>query len=1075
MMGGRIGGPIAWMARNSVAANLLMILMLAGGAYMLTQIKKEYLPNIDPDTISVAVALPGATPAEVEQSVILAFEDALTAVEGIEKMTSEAAEGAGTISLELSGERDRNEVYNDVRQAVDRVTSLPDDAEEPVVKLNVWRRSVLNVKLYGETDPLALRMAAEHVRSFLLQQDGISQVDIEDPLDLVIEIEVPEAQLRNHALTLGQIAQVIRQSALDRAGGTIETEGGDLLIRLADRRDALAEFARIPVMSAEEGTVVRLGEIATLSRGFEDKKQSETFNGKPAIELDVYRVADQTPIGVSDKVHAVLDEAMAALPASIEAVITNDRSENYRGRAELLIRNGLIGLSLVLLLLALFLEVRLAFWVALGIPTAFLGTLLVLPWAGASINLVSMFAFIMALGIVVDDAIVAGENIYEYRQRGMRRLEAAIRGARDIAVPLSFSILTNIVAFIPLALVPGWMGKLWFMVPLVVGLAFLMSWIEALFILPAHLSHGDGRKARLYGPVGWVARFLGWIERHILIPVQRAMSGGLAWFTQHVYGAVLALALSWRYVTTAAMIAIFMLTVAYVQSGRMGWGLFPPVPRDFSKAAMTMPIGTPMAVTEAARDEVVAAAERVIAANGGEALSIGVHTEVHDRKVSVHVFLTPPDVRPMSTGAFTQAWREEVGTIASARSVRFESSWGGPGGSSIAIRLAHNDPRLLEQAAAELARQLGEFAPVRDVEDGFTPGKVQIEFRLTELGRSLGLTSADVAAQVRNAFYGVEALAQQEGRNEVSVLVRRPASERRSEADLERMIIITPDGGGVPLYEVAAIERGRADAGITREDGLRVVNVTANVEPRSETNKVLASVTADVLPALQRDFPGLGYSLEGRQAAQRDTMQSLLWTCLMGLAIIYGLLAIPFRSYLQPMVIMMAIPFGFVGAVLGHLAMGYGLSIISVFGIIALSGVVINAGIVMLDHANKARLQGENARRAIFRAGLRRFRPILLTTVTTFAGLSPMIWETSRQAKFLIPMAISLGYGIVFATVIVLILIPALYLILEDLKSLVNPDREEPRAVEGDGLPVMDDLPALPTGPARRGPKLLRS
>ena len=1054
MIGGRMGGPIAWMARNSVAANLLMILMLLGGGYMLTKIKKEYLPNIDPDTITVAVALPGATPAEVEQSVVLAFEDALTAVEGIEKMTSEAKEGSGTITLELSGERARNEVYNDVRQAADRVTSLPDDAEEPVVKLNVWRRPVLNLKVHGDTDPMALRMAAEHIRSFLLQQEGISQVEIEDPLDLEIQVEVPEAQLRNHGLTLGQIAETIRRSALDRAGGTIETDGGDLLLRLADRRDALVDFAQIAVVTTPEGTVVRLGEIATLSRGFEDKKQVETFRGKPAIELDVFRVGDQTPITVSDTVHEVLPDALSALPATIDAIILNDRSENYRGRANLLIRNGLIGLSLVLLLLTLFLEVRLAFWVALGIPTAFLGTLLVLPWAGASINLVSMFAFIMALGIVVDDAIVAGENIYEYRQRGMRRLEAAIRGARDIAVPLSFSILTNIVAFIPLALVPGWMGKLWFMVPLVVGLAFLMSWIEALFILPAHLSHGDGRKVRLFGPVRWAAAVLGWIERRIILPVQRVMGGGLNWFTRRIYAWLLALALSWRYVTAAAMIAIFMVTIAYVSSGRMGWGLFPPVPRDYSKAAITMPIGTPHPVTLAARDEVVAAAERVIAANGGDALTIGIHTEVHDRKVSIHVFLTPPEVRPMSTRAFTRAWRRELGTIASARSVRFESSWGGPGGSSIQVRLAHNDSAVLQQAAAELARQLAEFAPVRDIEDGFTPGKTQVEFRLTELGQSLGLTSADVAAQVRAAFYGVEALAQQEGRNEVTVLVRRPLAERRSEADLERMIIITPDGGGAPLYEVAAIERGRADAGITREDGLRVVNVTANVEPRSETNKVLASVTAEVLPKLKQDFPGLTFSLEGRQAAQRDTMTSLLWTCLMGLAIIYGLLAIPFRSYLQPMVIMMAIPFGFVGAVIGHLIMGYSLSIISVFGIIALSGVVINAGIVMLDYANKARLQGESARRAIWLAGQRRFRPILLTTVTTFAGLSPMIWETSRQAKFLIPMAISLGYGIVFATLIVLFLIPALYLILEDLKSLVNPDREEPREVESDNLPV---------------------
>ena len=1052
---GRLGGPIAWMARNAVAANLLMILMLAGGGYMLTQIKKEYLPNIDPDTISISVALPGATPGEVEKSVVLPIEDAIDSIVGIDKMSSTASEGSASITLEISSDRSREEVYNDVQQSVDGVSTLPDDAEEPVVRLNARRRAVVEVHLYGETDLFSMRMAAEHVQNFLLQQDGISQVEIIAPLEQALQVDVPEAQLRTHGLTLADIAQTIRRSALDRGGGSIETTGGDLLLRLADRRDAVEEFARIPIVTTPEGTVVRLGDIATLKRGFEDFKWSATFRGKTAIELHVYRVGDQTPIGVADNVREVLPEALSTLPATIGAEVLNDRSENYRGRADLLIKNGLIGLSLVLLLLTLFLEVRLAFWVALGIPTAFLGTLLVLPWAGASINLVSMFAFILALGIVVDDAIVAGENIYEYRQRGMRRMEAAINGARDISVPLSFSILTNIVAFVPLALVPGWMGKLWLVVPIVVGLAFLMSWIEALFILPAHLGHGEGRKLRLYGPVRWGAVFLGWLER-LLGPVQRALGGGLDWFARRVYASLLGLALSWRYVTAALMIAVLMIAIAYVGSGRMGWGLFPPVPRDFSKAIVTMPIGTPQSVTEAARDEVVAAAERVVAAHGGDKLSIGIHAEARERDVEVRVYLTPPEVRPMPTEQFTSAWRKELGTVVSARSVRFESSWGGPGGSSLAIRLAHNSSETLADAAAELARQLAEFGSVRDVEDGFTPGKAQIEFSLTEEGRSLGLTSEAVAAQVRSAFFGVEALAQQDGKNEVTVLVRRPLEERRSEADLERMIIITPDGGGVPLYEVARIERGRADAKIDREDGQRVVNVTANVEPRSETNQIIAAATAEILPQLQQDFPGLAYSLEGRQAAQRDTMSSLLWTCGLALIVIYGLLAIPFRSYFQPLVIMAAIPFGFVGAVIGHKIMGYDLSIISIFGIIALSGVVINGGIVMLDYANKTRAQGESARRAIWLAGQRRFRPILLTTVTTFCGLAPMIFETSRQAQFMIPMAISLGYGIVFATTIVLFLIPALYLVLEDVRGLLGAGDDGPEEIDGDrdGLPV---------------------
>ena len=1056
----RNGGPIAWMARNSVAANLLMLVLILGGIAMMFQIRQEYLPSTEPDTVNIDVALPGATPAEVEQSIVLVLEDALSSVQGIDKMTAGASEGNGSVALELATDRSRELVYNEIQQAVDNISTFPNDAEEPVIALSARRWGVLEVQLYGPVTPQAMRMAGEHVRAFLLQQDGITQVEIANEQSMVLHIEVPEAALQTHDLTLQGIAETIRRAALDRAGGTLETAGGDLLLRLADRKDAVAEFEAIPVVTAESGTVVRLGDIAQLTRGFADDGKVMSFNSDTALRLIAYRVGDQTPITISDAVRKAMPDAMATLPAAIEMQLLNDRSDYYKGRMNLLIKNGLIGLGLVLLLLTLFLEIRLAFWVALGIPTAFMGAMLILPWTDQSINLISMFAFILALGIVVDDAIVAGENIYEYRQRGMRRLEAAIQGARDIAVPLSFSILTNIVAFIPLALVPGWMGKLWFVIPVVVSLAFIMSWIEALFILPAHLSGGHNleKPRRGFGPIAWIGAVLGGME-WILKKIQWFFATGLQLFIHHAYRPVLRLALSWRYATLALMVGILIIAIAWVQSGRMGWGLFPPVPRDYSKAVVSMPVGTPDDVTLAARDAVVAAAERVIELNGGDQLSTGVRADVDGITIDVRAYLTPPEVRTIETRAFTSAWRKELGELPSVRSVRFESSWGGPGGTSIAIRLSHADTDVLADAAADLARILGDFKSVRDVDDGFSPGKAQLEFSLTEAGRALGLTSDDVAAQVRAAFFGIEALAQQDGRNEVEIRVRKPRSERASEYDIEQLLIRTPDGGTVPLYEVADVKRGRSDASITREDAQRVVTVKANVEPRSETNQVIAAVTEDVLPQLQVDFPGLAYSLEGRQAAQKDTMKSFMtFSIPLALVIIYGLLAIPFRSYFQPMVIMMAIPFGFVGAVIGHEIMGYGLSIISVFGIIALSGVVINAGIVMIDYANKARQTGLQAFEAIEAAGLRRFRPILLTTVTTFGGLAPMIFETSRQAKFLIPMAISLGYGIVFATLIVLFLIPALYLVLEDLKAALrwtmNPSQETPVPNKTD-----DDLP----------------
>ena len=1061
----RGGGPLAWMARHSVAPNLLMLVLILGGIYMTSQIKQEYLPSAEPEIIEVAVPLPGATPEEVEQSIVLALESELSGIVGVKKLSATATVNRGKVDLELSGDRSREQVYADVVQAVGRVTTFPEDAEEPSVKLRARRREVVELHLFGDVDQRSLRMAAEQVRTSLLQHPDVSQVDLAETKELEIHIEVSRDQLRALNLTLGEVAARIREAALDRSGGTLETSGGELLLRLADRREALRDFAMIPLIADRRGTVVRLGDVATLREGFADGPTESTFDGKPSIRLNVFRVGDETPIKVAEAVKGTpppdalqsayretrqtvadvvpdflpwgtytppvpdpgIEAIMETLPAAIDYVVLNDRSVYYQDRMKLLLKNGFFGLLLVLVLLSLFLEYKLAFWVAVGIPTAFLGTLLFLPIFDATINLVSMFAFILALGIVVDDAIVAGENIYEYLERGMSRIDAAIQGARDIAVPLSFSILTNIVAFIPLALVPGTFGQFWQVIPLVVATAFVLSWVEALFVLPAHLAAVKRRdQQRRPGP---------------LTLIQQTFSGGLRWVIARVYAPALWVAMNWRYATTAVMIAILMLVSAYAVSGRLGWGLFPQIPRDYATAEIYMPQGAPLESSQAARDQVTAAARRIIEAHGGEVAARGIYANINGSFTSIEVHLGDAATRPLEAAEFNELWRKEAGTPATSRFVAFTSSFGGPGGSfGIKIRLSHPEVDVLARASAALTEELKSFGSVQDTNDGFTEGKRQLEFRLTEAAQSLGLTSDDVSRQVRAAFFGAEALSQQDGRNEVTVRVRLPLAERRSEADIETLMIRTPDGGEVPLVEIATIERGRADARITREDGLRVVTVSANVRPPEQTNQVIAAVTEEVLPQLARDFPGLGYSLQGRQQTQAETMNSFLFFSIpLALVIIYGLLAIPFRSYLQPMIVMMAIPFGFAGAVLGHMIMGKGLSIISVFGIIALGGVVINAALVMIDYANKTRAAGASPFEAMWRAGQRRFRPILLTTLTTFCGLAPMIFETSRQAQFLIPMAISLGYGIVFATLIVLFLIPCLYLILEDCRWLLNP------------------------------------
>lgn len=1033
-MNGRFkgAGPIGWMTRHGVAPNLLMLLLVLGGFLFASRITQEVFPSYESDTVTVSVALPGATPAEVEQSVVLAIEEALSGIEGIDRLTATASEGAATVTAELDPAEDRQRLYNEIAQEVDRITTFPEDAEEPQTRLVVPRREVVELQVHGVVDGQSLRMAAEQVRAALLLEDGISQVEIDNERALEIHIEIPQGALRSYDLTLDGIAATIRQAAVDRAGGTIEARGGDLLVRLADRRDRTAEFAAIPVVVDASGPVLRLGEIATVSRGFAETDTEVSYDGRPAIEIDVFRVGGETPISVSDAVADALPAIRAGLPEGVDVTITEDDAVIYRGRLELLITNGLVGLVLVLLLLSLFLEYRLAFWVAVGIPTAFLGTFLFLPATGASINMVTMFAFILALGIVVDDAIVVGENIYEYMQRGMGRVEAAIQGARDIAVPLAFSILTNIAAFLPLALVPGGFGKFFIWIPIVVATAFLLSWIEALFVLPSHLAHvrpREGRPNRL--------------ER-----VQIRVSAALAWVTERLYGPLLRVALSWRYATGAVMVAIMAVVLAFPASGRLGFSLFPPVPRDYSILTVTLPVGAPIETARAVESRIVDAAERVIAANGGADLGRGVQGVIRDTRITVRAYLTRPDERPIGTAEFTRLWREAVGEIPEARAVRFSSSFGGPGGElGVNVQLSHTDTEVLQRAARDLADRLGEYAAVRDPDDGFTPGKRQLEFRLTEAGRALGLTSEEVGRQVRSAFFGAEALAQQEGRNEVSVRVRLPRDERASEADIETLLIRTPDGGDVPLFEIAEVERSRADAQITREDGRRIVSVTANVIPDEQTNRIVTALETEILPALVTDHPGLGWRFGGRQETQAETLESFTgFSIPITLALIYTLLAIPFRSYVQPVIVMAAIPFGVVGAVLGHMLMGMGLSMISLFGVIALSGVVINAAIVMIDYANHARAGGLPAQEAIWRAGVRRFRPILLTTLTTFGGLAPMIFETEAQAKFLVPMAVSLGYGILFATLIVLLLIPALYLIVEDLKWLADPKRPRPGA-----------------------------
>lgn len=1023
-------GPLAWMIHNRITPNLIMVILLVGGLFMGYRIKQEIYPDFELDYVNIRVPYPGASPEEVEQGIILAVEETVRGIDGIKEVSATASEGGASVSVEILEDADAQRVYQDIQQGLEGISTFPVDAEKPRVSIAARWRWVLSLLVYGDADEWVLRDAAERIRDRLLQSPDITQVDLSGVRDYEIRIDVPQENLRAYGLTLSQIAQTIRQSAIELPGGSIKSQAGEILLRVKDRRDWAREFGAIPIVTTAEGAVLYLRDIAVVSDSFEDSDRIATYEGHSAVGVEVYRVGTQTPISVSTAARAAIEEIRSELPPGIGVAVRSDQAKVYQQRVDLLLKNAYYGLVLVLLALGAFLQLRLAFWVTMAIPTALLGTILFMPAIDVSINMISMFAFIMTLGLVVDSAIVAGENIFEYRSRGMNRIDASIQGVRDVSLAISFSILTNIAAFVPLMYLPGTMGKVWAVVPAVVIIASLISWFAPLFVLPSQLAHSGTSTGG-----GFMSRV-----EHLQGKVSQQLTG----FVKGVYSPFLDACIRRRYLTVSICLAVLVVMVAYAASGRMGIVLMAKVESDRAYVTATLPYGSPVSRSIEVRDRLVAVANEVRKEHGGDRLVEGVYARIDGSTVDVALYLTDPDIRPISTAEVTNIWRDKVGMIPGLESLTFESDRGGPGrGASITVELTHRDIGVLSRACSDLAGRLEQFARTRDVDDGYNPGKVQINFRLKAEGQSLGLTSSEVARQVRNAFWGAEALRQQRGRSEVTARVRLPESERVSEYDIEQLLIRTPAGRDVPLYQIAEVSRGRAYTSITRRDGRRNVRVSGNVVPDTETNKILATLRQDILPQLTSDYPGLTWSFRGRQADMAESMDRLYYGFVLALIVIFILLAIPFRSYIQPIIVMMAIPFGIVGALLGHLIMGYAIDLVSMMGIVALAGVVVNNALVMIDYANRRRADGDTPSEAIHGAGTRRFRPIILTTLTTFGGLAPMIFETSRQARFMIPMAISLGYGILFATAVTLILVPCLYLMIEDITAFLRGGRPD--------------------------------
>lgn len=1021
-------GAIGYMARNSIATNLLMLILLGGGIFTMYTIQKEVFPEFQLDFVDVSVAYPGASPAEVEQGVLQPVEEAVRSVQGIKEIVSQANEGSGEINIELVAGSERMKAFQDIDQAINRIRTFPDDIERPEVSLRSRQRDVLRIGLYGEADIWTLRILAERLRTILLSNPEITQVELNNIPDFETRIEITRNNLQKYNLTLGQVADIIQQSSNDVPAGAVQTESGEILLRMKERKQWADEYGNIIIVSAPSGAKVSLSDIATITDGFEETGFHGQFNQQNYVGLQIFRVGDQSPMEIEDAALGILEDFK--LPPEVKYRTDSNRASDYRERLSLLTENGVLAILIVLLILTLFLEYRLAFWVMMGMTVSFIGGIIFLPLIGISVNMISMFGFLVVLGIVVDDAIVVGENVYEYRKKGLSPIKAAIAGTKDVSRPVIFSITTTIIAFVPLLFMPGETGKFWQPLPAVVIVILAVSLLEALFILPSHLAHLKKNPSKNK----WVKQLEGW---------QRTFANKFDEFVDKRYRPILDKCLKHRYITLTSAIVLLLIVGGYGYSGHMGMIMMPEVAADEIEAGVRLPVGTTPDQAAKVAHDISDATQRMFEEHNLYEVAEGIKTNVRGQNfIDVEIVMLPPDQRDITAGEVIALWRDNIGDIEGVDQITFEAERG-PGGArqAISIDLSHNDIEVLEKASTAFVERMEAFSNTRDVTDNYNSGKLQYDFNLLPQGRNLGLTSNDVGRQVRNGFFGALAMRQLRGMDEVEVRVKLPIEERKDLQNLENFLIRTQEGVEVPLMDVVEVKQREAFTSINRRDGRRVVNVGMDVEPSNAVNRVIAKVQEETLPQLRADFPGITWTFEGSQADMRESTSTLRSGFSIAMLLIYALLAIAFGSYSQPLIVMTAIPFGIVGAVIGHILLGYDLSLVSLMGVIALSGVVVNDSLIMIDYANKRRKEGDPIYKSIHEAGLRRFRPIILTTMTTFGGLAPIILETSSQAFYLIPMAISLGFGIVFATAIILVIVPCLYLVLEDARLSIQKGR----------------------------------
>ena len=1033
---------IKWMAEHPVAANLITVFVIAVGILSVTQMPQKTFPEFSLDAVSVSVSYPGASPLEIQDSIVRPIEDQLSGVDGIDSVTASISEGRGGVVVSFLRGENIAKKLDEIKTEIDRIRVFPDDADEPSVEQASNNSRVLEIALHGDASEAVLKEEAHRLKEELTSLPAISFVEIVNTREYEVSIELSRDMLRAYGITISEVAQIISQSSLELPGGSIKTNTVAIPIRTTGRNYTQSDFENIIIRTSPDGGRVYLRDIAKVVDGFQDTDLSTNFNGDPSVSVNVFRVGDEQVLTIVEEAINHLDlKFRPTLEDGIDVTVWQNEATNLQDRIDLLVNNAAIGLVLVVLCLALFLDIRLAFWSAFGIGISFTATFIIMSSLGMSINMISLFGFILAIGIVVDNAIVVSENIYTNSEKGMPAMQAAVKGTQRIAIPVVFSALTTIVAFWPLTQLPGVLGKFLTDIPIVVMVVLSLSLVQALIILPRNLSKLDVSPS--YSPN---------LVFKALNLVRSVVDTGLQWFVRVPLDAVL------RFTTNgfailipiAFAISLMMMTVGLLAFGYVKFNFFPSIDGDFVTASIEMNDGTTFDMTQKVAEDVRLAALKagsliqnglpqsapsvivginVVVGRGVAAGGPGGGTAANGATIAnVVVQITDPTQRSWESSEFEAVWRNAIGPIASVKTLSVSAELIGAG-AAVAIEMSLPDGDDISPVVADLRESLRKIPGLFSLQDDNSAGRLEFRLALREEARLYGVTLSDLANQTRAGFFGLEATSVQRGADNVSVIVRYPANERDSLSDLLSTWITTPSGDQIPLSTVAKIEEGQAPAQILRRDGRQVTTLTADLDTAiSTSSEVKVLIETDLIPKLKAKYNNLILTSGGEQREQADAQAALSQALGIALFIIFALLALVFRSYIQPIVVMSAIPLGLIGAVSGHYIMGIPLTILSIFGIIGLAGVVINNSLVMVDVYNEHIANNMVVREAVILGTKQRFRPILLTSLTTFLGVYPLIMETSLQAQFLIPLAVSIGYGVLFGTVIIVLTVPALFM-----------------------------------------------